>query len=57
LLSVLRDVRLEIGDAALVGLIVGLFTGQSLRQRQEMVSCICERPFAFPRLGVDLAFT
>jgi hypothetical protein len=57
LLSILRDFRLEIIDTALVGLIGDLFPGQSLRQRQQMVSRVGERPFAFPCLRVDLLLT
>jgi hypothetical protein len=54
LLSILCDLRLEIGNASFLGLIGCLLARESLRQRQEMVASIGERSFAFPRLGVDL---
>jgi hypothetical protein len=40
-----------------MGLVRGLFAGKRLRQRQEMIAGVGERPFAFPRLGVDLPLT
>jgi hypothetical protein len=57
LLSILHDLHLEFGDAFLPSLIGCLFARERLRQRQDMVSCIGERPFALPRLSVDLPLT
>jgi hypothetical protein len=54
LLSILCDLRFEIGNASFLGLIGRLLARESLRQRQEMASSIGERSFAFPRLGVNL---
>ncbi len=54
LLSILRNLRLEIGDASRMGLVRGLLAGKRLREGQEMVASVGEHPFAFSRLGVDL---